>query len=167
MGLISIIRWGVRRSPWLLHFNTGACNGCDIEVLAAITPLYDPERYGVKLTPSPRHADIIVVTGLVTKKAAERLKRIYDQIPEPKVVVAVGACAISGGVFQGSYSHYSGVDRVIPVDVYIPGCPPRPDAILKGIIRAVEILEEKARKIEESRIPSSSETSESIATQTS
>ncbi len=167
VGLISVIRWGVKRSPWLLHFNTGACNGCDIEVLAAITPLYDPERYGVKLAPSPRHADIIVVTGLVTKKAAERLKRIYDQIPEPKVVVAVGACAISGGVFQGSYSHYSGVDRVIPVDVYIPGCPPRPDAILKGIIKAVEILEEKAKKMEELGVSSPSRVGESATTQTS
>jgi len=83
----------IRYSPWLLHFNTGACNGCDIEVLAALTPLYDPERFGIKLTPSPRHADILIVTGAVTKKAAIRLKRIYDQMAEPKYVVAVGTCA--------------------------------------------------------------------------
>ncbi len=157
MGLISILRWGVGKSPWLLHFNTGACNGCDIEVLAAITPFYDPERYGVKLSPSPRHADIIVVTGVVTKKAAERLKRIYEQVPEPKVVVAVGACAISGGVFQGSYAHVSGVDKVVPVDVYVPGCPPRPDAILEGILRAVRILEEKAKRLESGNMGTSSE----------
>jgi len=149
MSILRLLRWGVTRSPWLLHFNTGGCNGCDIEVLAAITPLYDPERLGVKLTPSPRHADILIVTGVVTKKVAERLKRIYDQIPEPKVVVAVGTCAISGGVFRGSYSHVHGVDKVIPVDVYVPGCTPRPDMIIKGIVEAVRILDEKARKIEQ------------------
>ena len=159
VGIISVIRWGVKRSPWILHFNTGACNGCDIEVLAAITPFYDPERYGVKLSPSPRHADIIVVTGLVTRKAAERLKRIYEQIPEPKVVVAIGTCAISGGVFQGSYAHHGGVDRVIPVDVYIPGCPPRPDAILKGLLEAVEVLEEKAKIVERTATPTTYRTS--------
>jgi len=131
-----------------LHFNTGGCNGCDIEVLAAICPHFDPERLGVKLTPSPRHADILIVTGVVTKRAAERLKRIYDQIPEPKVVIAVGTCAISGGVFQGSYSHEHGVDKVIPVDVYVPGCTPRPDMIVMGIVEAIRILEEKAKKIE-------------------
>jgi len=94
----------IRLSPWLVHFNTGACNGCDIEVLAALTPLYDPERFGIKLAPSIRHGDILVVTGAVTKKAGERLKRLYEQMPEPKFVVAVGACACSGGVFAGSYS---------------------------------------------------------------
>lgn len=148
MGFIRIIRWGVKRSPWLLHFNTGACNGCDIEVLAALTPFYDPERFGVKLSPSPRHADIMVITGPITRKAAERLKRLYEQMPEPKVVVAVGACAISGGVFQGSYAHLSGADKVVPVDVYIPGCPPRPDMILEGLLKTVEILEEKAKALE-------------------
>jgi len=88
----------VSRSPWLAHFNTAACNGCDIEVLAMLSPNYDPERFGVKLTPSVRHADILVVTGAVNKKAAVRLKRLYDQMAEPKYVVAVGACAITGGV---------------------------------------------------------------------
>ncbi len=131
----------IRYSPWLIHFNTGACNGCDIEVLAAITPLYDPERFGIKLAPSIRHADILVVTGAVTKKAAERLKRLYDQMPNPKFVVAVGACAISGGVFHNSYSVLAGVDKVVPVDMYIPGCPPRPEAILAGIIKLLKRLE--------------------------
>jgi len=141
-------RWGlkfIRLSPWLSHFNTGACNGCDIEVLAAITPLYDPERFGIKLSPSPRHADILIVTGALTRKAAERLKTIYEQTPNPKYVIAVGACAISGGVFRGSYSVLGGVDKVIPVDVYIPGCPPKPEAIIDGIIKLLE----KIRKEEE------------------
>jgi NADH-quinone oxidoreductase B subunit len=130
----------IKYSPWLLHFNTGACNGCDIEVLAALTPYYDPERFGVKLAPNPRHADVMVVTGAVTKKAAERLKRLYDQMPSPKFVVAVGACAISGGVFAGSYSVVNGADKVVPVSMYVPGCPPRPEAILYGIVKLLSKL---------------------------
>ncbi len=131
----------IRYSPWLVHFNTGACNGCDIEVLTALTPLYDPERFGVKLSPSIRHGDILVVTGAVTKKAAERLKRLYDQMPDPKFVIAVGACASSGGVFAGSYSVMNGADKVIPVDMYVPGCPPRPEAILEAIVKLLRKLE--------------------------
>jgi len=132
----------IRYSPWLLHFNTGACNGCDIEVLAAITPLYDPERFGVKLAPSIRHGDILVVTGAVTKKAGERLRRLYNQMPCPKFVIAVGACACSGGVFSKSYNVLAGADKVIPVDIYIPGCPPRPEAILDGIVKLLKLLSE-------------------------
>lgn len=131
----------IKYSPWLVHFNTGACNGCDIEVLASLTPYYDPERFGVKLAPNPRHADVMVVTGAVTKKAAERLKRLYDQMPSPKFVVAVGACAISGGVFSGSYSLVSGADKVVPVSMYVPGCPPRPEAILYGVVRLLSKLD--------------------------
>jgi NADH-quinone oxidoreductase B subunit len=130
----------IRYSPWLVHFNTGACNGCDIEVLAAITPVYDPERFGVKLAPSVRHGDILVVTGAVTKKAAERLKILYDQMPCPKFVIAVGACAIDGGVFSKSYSVVGGVDRVVPVAAYVPGCPPRPEAILDGIVKLLDLI---------------------------
>lgn len=132
----------IRYTPWLVHFNTGACNGCDIEVLAALTPLYDPERFGVKLAPSIRHGDILVVTGAVTKKAAERLKRLYDQMPSPKFVIAVGACAIDGGVFHNAYNVLAGADKVIPVDMYIPGCPPRPEAILDGIVKLLNKLKE-------------------------
>jgi len=131
----------IKYSPWLLHFNTGACNGCDIEVLAALTPYYDPERFGVKLAPNPRHADVMVVTGAVTKKAAERLKRLYNQMPSPKFVIAVGACAISGGVFAGSYSVVNGADKVVPVSMYVPGCPPRPEAILYGIVKLLSKLD--------------------------
>ncbi len=133
----------IRRSPWIVHFNTGACNGCDIEVLAAITPHYDPERFGVKLAPSIRHGDILIITGAVTKKAAERLKRLYEQMPSPKYVIAVGACAISGGVFHNSYSVLAGADKVVPVDMYVPGCPPRPEAILQGIVKLLEKIGRK------------------------
>ncbi|MEM2024970.1 MAG: NADH-quinone oxidoreductase subunit B family protein [Desulfurococcaceae archaeon] len=130
----------VRFSPWLVHFNTGACNGCDIEVLTSITPHYDPERFGVKLAPSIRHGDILVVTGAVTKKSAERLKRLYDQMPCPKFVVAVGACATDGGVFATSYNVVGGADKVVPVAAYVPGCPPRPEAILDGLVKLLKLI---------------------------
>ena len=132
----------VSRSPWLAHFNTAACNGCDIEVLAMLSPHYDPERFGVKLTPSVRHADILVVTGAVNKKAAVRLKRLYEQMAEPKFVVAIGACAISGGVFAKSYNLFAGADKVVPVVAYIPGCPPKPEAILDGLTKVLAKLQE-------------------------
>jgi NADH-quinone oxidoreductase B subunit len=131
----------IRYSPWLVHFNTGACNGCDIEVLAALTPHFDPERFGVRLAPSVRHGDILIVTGAITKKAAVRLKRLYDQMPNPKFVVAIGACACDGGVFKGTYSILRGAKEVIPVDAYVPGCPPRPEAILYGIVKLFQKIE--------------------------
>ncbi len=132
----------IRYTPWLVHFNTGACNGCDIEVLAALTPFYDVERFGIKLAPSIRHGDILLVTGAVTKKAGERLKRLYEQMPGPKFVIAVGTCACTGGVFAKSYSVYAGADKVVPVDMYIPGCPPRPEAIIDGIAKLLKKLEQ-------------------------
>jgi NADH-quinone oxidoreductase B subunit len=119
----------------LLHFNTGACNGCDIEVVALLTPRYDVERFGIKLEPSPRHADVLVVTGVVTKQCAPRLEMIYKQMPDPKFVIAVGACACSGGIFQGCYGLSKRLDEIIPVDVYIPGCPPKPEAIVQGVAK--------------------------------
>jgi NADH-quinone oxidoreductase B subunit len=131
----------IRYSPWLVHFNTGACNGCDIEVLAALTPHYDPERFGIRLAPSIRHGDILIVTGAITKKAAIRLRRLYEQMPSPKFVVAVGACAYDGGVFKDSYSLRRGAREVVPVDIYIPGCPPRPEAILHGIVKLLQKIE--------------------------
>ena len=128
-----LLGWARSKSPWLLHFNTGACNGCDIELIAVLTPTVDVERFGVILTPSPRHADILVVTGLVTEQVRPRLKRIYEQMPSPKCVVAIGSCALSGGIFKDGYDVVGGVDKVVPVDLYIPGCPPKPEAILHGI----------------------------------
>jgi NADH-quinone oxidoreductase B subunit len=133
-----VVRWARARSPWILHLNTGGCNGCDIEVVAALTPRYDVERFGILLRGSPRHADIIVVTGPITVQMRERVKRIYDQTPEPKFVVAVGQCACSGGVFRNCYSVIGGVDKVMPVDIYIPGCPPKPEAIIYGIAQLID-----------------------------
>jgi NADH-quinone oxidoreductase B subunit len=129
------VKWARIKSPWVLHFNTGACNGCDIEVVALLTPRYDVERFGIKLEPSPRHADVLVVTGVVTKQVVSRLKRIYEQMPSPKFVMAIGACACSGGIFQGCYGVYKRLDEVIPVDVYVPGCPPKPEAMMQGVVK--------------------------------
>lgn len=116
---------------WLFHFNSGGCNGCDIEFVAALTPLYDVERMGIQLVSSPRHADILVVTGPVTLQSLSSLKLIYEQMPSPKYVIAVGNCACDGCVFKDSYNVLEGVDKVLPVDVYIPGCPPSPRAIFR------------------------------------
>ncbi len=132
---MSILTWARTHSPWLIHFNAGACNACDIEVVAALTPRFDIERFGALLKGSPRHADVMVVSGSVPRKIRDRLKRIYEQMPEPKFVVAVGSCAISGGVFQDCYNVMEGVDKIVPVDAYIPGCPPKPEAILDGVVK--------------------------------
>jgi NADH-quinone oxidoreductase B subunit len=138
-----IVNWSRIKSPWLLHFNTGACNACDIEIIAALTPRYDIERFGIQLKATPRHADVLVCSGPVTRQQATRLKRIYEQMPEPKFVVAVGTCACSGGVFNGCYSVKGGIDTVIPVSVYIPGCPASPNAIIDGVVKLLGSLEEK------------------------
>jgi NADH-quinone oxidoreductase B subunit len=127
--------WARVNSPWVIHFNSGSCNGCDIEIVATLTPRYDVERLGIKLRGSPRHADVLICTGPVTRQARERLLRIYEQMPEPKFVVAVGSCGISGGVFQNCYNVVGHIDEVLPVDAFIPGCPPRPEAIIDGIVK--------------------------------
>jgi NADH-quinone oxidoreductase B subunit len=139
-SLDHIKTWGRINSPWFLHFNSGSCNGCDIEILATLTPRYDLERFGVKLMGSPRHADILVCTGAITRQARDRLLRIYEQMPEPKFVVAVGACALTGGVFRGCYNVMDGIDNLLPVDAYIPGCPPRPEAIIDGVVKLLSSL---------------------------
>lgn len=138
---MGLIKWSRIKSPWILHFNTGACNACDIEVLAALTPRFDVERFGVLLKGSPRHSDVMVVTGSVTRQIKDRLYRVYEQMPEPKFVMVVGNCATSGGVFQKCYHVYEGVDKVIPVDVYVPGCPPKPEAVIYGVVKLLEKLE--------------------------
>lgn len=140
--LEQIKTWARVNSPWAIHFNSGSCNGCDIEILATLTPRYDIERFGVTLHGSPRHADVLLCTGPVTRQARERLLRTYEQMPEPKFVIAVGSCAISGGVFQNCYNIVGHIDEVIPVDVYVPGCPPRPEAIIDGIVKLVEKIKQ-------------------------
>jgi len=129
------------RSLWVFHVNTGSCNGCDIEILAALTPRYDVERFGIKLVGSPRHADALLITGPVTRDMVDKVKRFYEQVPDPKVVIVIGSCGISGGVFHESYNLVGPVDKVIPVDVYVPGCPPRPEAIIDGVVKAWMKLE--------------------------
>jgi NADH-quinone oxidoreductase B subunit len=136
--------WARINSPWAIHFNSGSCNGCDIEILATLTPRYDLERFGVKLQGSPRHADVMICTGPVTRQARDRLLRIYEQMPEPKFVVAVGSCAISGGAFQGCYNVVGHIDDVIPVNAYVPGCPPRPEAIIDGLVKLLTSLRSPA-----------------------
>jgi NADH-quinone oxidoreductase B subunit len=133
--LKKLARWSRIKSPWILHLNSGACNACDIEVVAALTPRFDVERFGVLLKATPRHADVIVATGPVTRQMKDRIIRIYDQVPDPKFVIAVGACAMSGCVYRGAYNIMGGLDQVIPVDVYVPGCPARPDAILDAVVK--------------------------------
>jgi NADH-quinone oxidoreductase B subunit len=133
--------WAQTNSPWLVHFNSGSCNGCDIEILATLTPRYDVERLGVKLQGSPRQADVLICTGPVTRQARDRLKRVYDQMAHPKYVVAVGSCALSGGVFEGCYNVVGHIDAVIPVDIYVPGCPPRPEAIIDGLVKLLRKLQ--------------------------
>jgi len=135
-----LVRWSRIKSPWVLHLNTGACNACDIEILAALMPRFDLERFGVLLKATPRHADVIVCTGPLTRQSKDRMIRIYEQVPEPKFVVAVGACAMSGCVYRGCYNIIGGVDQVLPVHAYIPGCPVRPDAVIDGVVKLLETL---------------------------
>lgn len=135
------------KSPWLIHYDGSSCNGCDIEVLDSLMPLYDLERFGIINTGNPKHADIFLVTGSVNHQNINVVKHIYEQMMEPKVVVACGICACTGGVFRDCYNIIGGVDKAIPVDVYAPGCAVRPETIIDAVLKAVEILDEKAKRL--------------------
>lgn len=132
-----------KKSPWLIHYDGSSCNGCDIEVLACLTPVYDIERFGIVNTGNPKHADILLITGSVNAQNKEVIQNIYSQMPDPKVVIAVGICATSGGIFADCYNVMGGVDKVIPVDIYVPGCACRPEAIIDGVVRGLDVLENK------------------------
>ena len=138
-----IINDSMVRSPWIFHINTGSCNGCDIELVAVLTPRYDAERFGFKLTGTPRQADIVVVSGPITSQSKDRLIRTLEQVPEPFCVVTLGSCPQSGNVFKGSYSVEAPLDRFVHVDVAIAGCTPKPEAIMEGLYEAAKILKEK------------------------
>jgi ech hydrogenase subunit C len=134
------------KSPWLTHFDCGSCNGCDIEILAALTPLYDVERFGIVNMGNPKHSDILLVTGPANHRNYRVLKNIYDQMPEPKIVIAVGSCASTGGVFHNCTNILGGIDKVIPVDVYVPGCAVRPEAIIDSVVTGLKKLEENGKR---------------------
>jgi len=135
--LAKIVKWARLKSPWILHMNTGSCNACDIEIVAALTPRFDVERFGILLKGTPRHADILVCTGPVTLQMKDRLIRIWEQMPYPKFAIAVGSCACSGGIFRGCYSSMNGIDSVIPVSAYVPGCPVRPEALIDAMVKLI------------------------------
>ena len=134
-----------------MHYDASSCNGCDIEVLACLTPVYDVERFGIINTGDPKQADIFLVTGAVNDQNKEVVKQLYDQMPEPKVVVAVGICACSGGIFKDCYNILGGVDQVIPVDVYVPGCAARPEAIIDGVVKGLDVLEQKRLRLQQEK----------------
>ncbi|WP_461865858.1 NADH-quinone oxidoreductase subunit B family protein [Thermococcus sp.] len=140
--------YNFKRSLWVFHASGGSCNGCDIEIIAALTPRYDAERFGIKLVGSPRHADVLLVTGAIPRDFADKLRRIYEQMPDPKAVVVVGNCGTTGGVFYDSYNLVGPIDEIIPVDVYVPGCPPRPEAIIDGVVKAWLKIEKLEKQLE-------------------
>ncbi len=132
------IRYCRKKSPWILHLGASGCNGCSIEILAALTPKYDVERFGIVAKGSPRHADILVVEGPVNVKMKKRLLTIYHQMPDPKYVIAFGTCPISKGVFYDCYNVVGPLDKIIPVDIYVPGCPPKPEALIQAMVKILE-----------------------------
>lgn len=135
------------KSPWIFHVNAGSCNGCDIELVSVLTPRYDAERLGFRLTGTPRQADIVVVSGPITMQTRDRLIRTLAQVPEPRVVVSLGSCPRSGNVFKGSYAIDGPLDKYTHVDVSVGGCTPKPEAIVAALAKAAEILAEKRKEM--------------------
>jgi Ni,Fe-hydrogenase III small subunit len=135
------------RSLWVYHANSGGCNGCDIEVVNVLTPYYDAERFGIRLVGSPRHADVMLCQGPASRPTAKALRRAYEAMPAPKLVFAIGSCACGGGIWYDSYNVIGPVEKVIPVNFYIPGCPPRPEAILYGVAVALGLVEKRVAPV--------------------
>ena len=135
-----------KKSMWVYHFAAAPCNNCDIEILALLTPKFDVERFGIKLVGSIRHADCMLLTGIVNTKDVARLKAIYNQAPRPFFVIAIGTCPLSAGIFRGSYNFAGPPDKHIPVDVYVPGCPPKPEAIISGVVKVIEKIGKENQK---------------------
>lgn len=143
----------IKRSVYIYRVDCGGCNGCEIEIFATITPVFDAERFGIKNTPSPRHADILVYTGAMTRAMRMPALRAYDGAPDPKLVVSYGACGCTGGVFHDNYCTWGGTDKIIPVDVYIPGCPPTPAQTIYGFAMTLGLLGQKLKHKEEFEKP--------------
>ena len=125
----------IKRSVYVYRVDCGGCNGCEIEIFGSITPVFDVERFGIKVVPSPRHADVLLYTGAVTRAMRMPALRAFEAAPDPKIVVSYGACGCTGGIFYDNYCVWGGTDKILPVDVYIPGCPPRPEAMLYGLMQ--------------------------------
>jgi ech hydrogenase subunit C len=135
----------IKKSPWISFFNSGGCKGCGLECIVLTTPKYDIERFGCLIKSSARHADILLVTGVMNRQAKSRLKRVYKQMAPNKKVIAIGSCAISGGIFQDAYNASQGIDKEIPVDMYVPGCPPKPEAIINALIKLLKDFDESKK----------------------
>jgi Ni,Fe-hydrogenase III small subunit len=142
--LAQAIRDRLGRSLHVRHLDAGSCNGCDWEIAALLNPIHDVQRLGIDFVASPRHADVLLVRGIMTRNLQAAALRTYEAMPEPRLVVAVGACAISGGVFASSYAGRDGIGGVLPVDVFVPGCPPRPEALIQGLLIAMGRLEPRS-----------------------
>jgi Ni,Fe-hydrogenase III small subunit len=136
------------KSLWVYHCNSGACNGCDIEILNVLTPYYDVERFGIKVVGSPRHADVMLISGAVTRPTLPLVKRAFEAMPAPKLVFGVGSCTIGGNMWFDSYNVAGGADKAVPVNYYIPGCPPRPEAIIYGVALALGLVPKQAAPVE-------------------
>ena len=138
--MLKLIQKLVPRSPWIYRLNAGSCNGCDVEMAtAALIPRYDVERIGCKYCGSPRHADLVLISGPLNLRVRDKVLRVFNEIPHPKVTIAVGVCPVSGGCFREGYSLEEPVDQYIPLDVIVPGCPPRPQAIIEGVVKALDV----------------------------
>jgi len=140
------IKQSFGRSLHIRHVDSGSCNGCEFETVALMNPVYDIQRFGIDFVASPRHADMLLITGGVTRNLEEAVRKTYEATASPKMVVAIGACACGGGMFGSTYANVGGVDKLFPVSVYVPGCPPRPQAILEGILKAIERAHELNQK---------------------
>lgn len=141
--MLKVLNYFKKKSPWILYLDTGSCNGCDIEWMSTIAPRFDIERFGCLIKNNPRHADIFIVAGTVTKQIKKRLIRIYEQIPNPKVVVALGGCCCSKEIYKDCYNIEGPLNKIIPIDVYVPGCPPKPEGMINGLLEAIKIFGEK------------------------
>lgn len=136
----------IKRSAYVYRVDCGGCNGCEIEIFATLSPIFDAERFGIKVVPSPRHADILLFTGAVTRAMRTPALRAWHSAPDPKIAISYGACGNSGGIFHDLYCVWGGTDKIVPVDVYIPGCPPTPAATLYGFAMALGLLEQKIHR---------------------